>query len=173
MHNPYARSYMMMGDIFKTQRNHMEIRMWITKDRAPDPRRYNLPVATEIAAVFDSEDGEPPINRDICVRFKGNGMTQNIPFYSPNCDPMIYPILFPHGDFGWRSGIPRVGRTTVDADENENEESRRNVSMLDFFSHRLQTREVFNPLLRAGTAIDHSIIYNGYKRFTLLFLPFR
>lgn len=152
-----------MADVLKKNGN-VNIKMWITKDRAPDLRRYNLPVATEIAAVFVSEDGDPPINRDICVHNKNDGSVQNIPFYSPNCDPMTYPILFPFGDLGWTSGIPKVGRiVSSDKQENDADEGRKTVSMLEFYSFRLQQREMFCPLLHAGK-VCFAFPLTGYTR---------
>lgn len=36
--------------------------MWITKYKAPDVRRYNLPETTQISTVFVSADGDLPIH---------------------------------------------------------------------------------------------------------------
>ena len=65
-----------------------------------DERRYNAPLHDEVAAVFVSEDGATPGNHDIVVYPKDHPL-QNIPHTNPNCDPMMYPILFPSGQKGW------------------------------------------------------------------------
>ncbi|GBN77530.1 hypothetical protein AVEN_5826-1 [Araneus ventricosus] len=36
-------------------------------DRHSDQRRFNAPTANEIAMVFVNNDGEPPLERNICV----------------------------------------------------------------------------------------------------------
>lgn len=136
-----------MMNTVATEKGIQDITMWITKDKNHDPRRYNLPIANEVAAVFVSEDGEPPFARDICVHPYGEASLQNINIISPNCDPMTYPLLFPHGEFGWQPGIEKKSNKLAD---DEAETSHRNVSMLQFYSYRLTDRDGFNPLLHAG-----------------------
>lgn len=164
--NPYANAYTMMKDLMKESgNNETSVTMWITKDRQHDPRRYNLPIANEVAAVFISEDGEPPFDRDIAVHPRSGTGLQNISIISPNCDPMVYPLLFPYGEPGYQRGITKICTTsnsvetaeTSDNDEN-GEEKTRNVSMLEFYSYRLQERDIFNPLLHAGKLTQQFIV---------------
>ncbi|ODM86919.1 ATP-dependent DNA helicase pif1 [Orchesella cincta] len=54
--NPYAQAFKMMKEV-QTTTQCQDIRMLIVKDQFQDPRRYNLPTANEVAAVFTSEDG--------------------------------------------------------------------------------------------------------------------
>jgi hypothetical protein len=75
------------------------IRMFIKRDFNDDPRRYNLPNCNEIAVVFVGENGEPPIDRDFIVYPRSSNRT-TINYLSPNCDPMSYPLFFPHGEKG-------------------------------------------------------------------------
>ncbi|GBO26871.1 hypothetical protein AVEN_41708-1 [Araneus ventricosus] len=62
-----------------------------------DLRRYNAPTSrTEVAAIFVGDHVEPPANRDICI-------------YSVQCsDPMVYPLLFLNGEYGWNSNLEHV-----------------------------------------------------------------
>ena len=64
-----------------------------------DMRRYNAP-ANEIAAVFVGSDGGQPGNHDIVVYPRNQHLCQ-ISYLNRNCDPMVYPILFPCGQLGW------------------------------------------------------------------------
>ncbi len=171
--SPFAQAYSMMKDVLKEKGNEDHcVKMYITKDRQCDLRRYNLPVANEVAAVFVSEDGEPPFDRDIAIHQKSDSVTQHLSIISPNCDPMIYPLLFPHGDPGWQRGLLKNSTTLSQeatssqnaTEENDNEESEesgsknRCISMLEFYAYRLQERTEFNPLLHAGKLTQQFIV---------------
>ncbi|GBO34029.1 hypothetical protein AVEN_263272-1 [Araneus ventricosus] len=43
------------------------VNMVFSHDRHSDQRRYNAPIANEIAMFFVNSDGEPPFERDIRV----------------------------------------------------------------------------------------------------------
>ena len=64
--------------------------------------RLNLPISSEIAAVFVDVDGAPPNNLDICIypRHTAEQNQHRIGFLSPNSDPLTYPLLFPLGEPG-------------------------------------------------------------------------
>jgi len=74
----------------------------------------------EVPMVFVGDDGAPPIHRDIVVYPRDHPL-QQISFISANCDPMIYPLLFPRGDSGWHQDITHLERYST-----------HNVTMLQF-----------------------------------------
>ena len=60
--NPYAQSFKMMRTAMLLQPDRQrDIRMFIYNDRNNDQRRYNLPLTSDVAAVFESSDGGPPL----------------------------------------------------------------------------------------------------------------
>eukprot|EP00972_Heterocapsa_arctica_P068640 10142373-Heterocapsa_arctica.AAC.1 len=61
-----------------------------------DPRRYNHPTVTEVAAVFVGQDGAPPSNRDLCV-WPRQEECFNVPEQNEHVDPLTYVLLFPSG----------------------------------------------------------------------------
>ncbi|CAK9295760.1 unnamed protein product [Gordionus sp. m RMFG-2023] len=108
--NPYALSFKTLGEVHQsalelatTSNTKLPtINMIFKGDRSSDRRRYNLPSMDDVAMIFNNEDGEPPFKRDIKVYPKSNDndlIILNV--LSPNLDPMVYPILFPHGEPGW------------------------------------------------------------------------
>lgn len=75
------------------------------KNKDLEVRRYNAStVKTEVAAIFVGYNGEPPSNRDVCTYLIGDSC-KNISFMNQCCDPMIYSLLFPHGELGWHSSM--------------------------------------------------------------------
>ncbi|GAU29925.1 hypothetical protein TSUD_148340 [Trifolium subterraneum] len=101
--NPYVRTYNMVRDTL-----HMggipTIKLRILDKRGHDGRRYNLPTASEVAALivgdFDSADFE----RDIIVE-EWSGLLQRISTFEPAYWPLQYPLLFPRGEDGHRRDI--------------------------------------------------------------------
>ena len=59
-------------------------------------RRYNEPRHDEVASVFVSTDGAPPIKSDVV--YPCDQQPHIIPYMSANSDPMVYPLFFPWGD---------------------------------------------------------------------------
>ena len=72
--------------------------------KGPDQRRYNDPTHDDVAAVFVASDGAPPLERDIVI-YPKNATPRNIGYMSSNIDPMVYPLLFPHGELSWVHGM--------------------------------------------------------------------
>ncbi|XP_008184153.1 uncharacterized protein LOC103309719 [Acyrthosiphon pisum] len=89
--------------------------MHIVADPNNDRRRYNQPAAhvNEVAVVFVGEDGLPPGNLDLVIYDSNpadpNHRMQSISAGSPHADPMLYPLLFPHGETGWHYNLQQEG----------------------------------------------------------------
>lgn len=131
--NPFAKAFKMMFEVELEEEEEKrkmlkrpvrDIQMWIKRDRKLNQKVFNIPSCNEVAIVFVTENGEPPIDRDICIHPRGD---KSIPIsnLSPNADPMIYPLMFPAGDPGWTVDIKHVY-------------GGRNVTPLQFYSYRLK-----------------------------------
>ncbi|XP_043466343.1 uncharacterized protein LOC122501132 [Leptopilina heterotoma] len=151
--NPYAKAFKMMREVeleeeirAKLQNEPMrDIQMWIKRDRSLHQSKFNVPSCNEVAVVFVSEDGEPPVERDICIHPRND---KSIPIHnlSANADPMIYPLVFPAGDPGWTVNIKQKGGTD------------RDVTLLQFYIFRLSYRGKFNPCLQMGKLTQQLIV---------------
>jgi hypothetical protein len=153
--NDYAKAYKMMREFeieeenqsIKERRSIKPISMLIRTDRRNDQRRYNVPKINEVAMVFQNVDGEPPFERDIRIYSRSENKTTNISILNENCDPMTYPILFPHCELGWSEEM------------NSNKGSSRNrITLLQFYSYRLSVRQEFNPILNAAKLTQQYIV---------------
>uniref|UniRef100_UPI00358FB219 uncharacterized protein n=1 Tax=Myxine glutinosa TaxID=7769 RepID=UPI00358FB219 len=146
------------------EREQEEIRKAVLEDRLPstlemhfrrlcadDQRRYNIPTADEIAAVFVSgQDGEPPANRDFQVHLHDQGL-HNLSPLSSHIDPMTYPILFPHGEPGWMINMPHQRQTAV----------RNKVTHREFYAYRLAIRNEFSTIHSSGKLFQQYVV-DGY-----------
>jgi hypothetical protein len=151
--NPFAEAYKMLHEVELEMISQSAetgilstcISMAIKQDRKTDPRRYNAPKANEVAIVFSNTDGEPPLERDLIIHLRGNQTNTNEPkvkrisVLDPNLEPMVYPLLFPHGDQGWSSCISLQGAKV-----------RTRVTQMQYYGYRFAVRDGFNPLLNAG-----------------------
>ena len=103
--NPYASAYRHMYDV--EMEEHLKVeRVGVDPNSVTmifreegDKRCYNAPL-DEVAAVFIGEDGAPPGNHDIVV-YPKNQSLRHISYLNQHCDLMMYPILFPTGQFRW------------------------------------------------------------------------
>ncbi|XP_046642653.1 uncharacterized protein LOC124327698 [Daphnia pulicaria] len=140
--NPFAAIYKKMRQVLEEEylkaeaenRPHQFVGMFISSDRKNlDQRRYNNPTTDDIAIIFKSVNGEPPVDRDIrghlLIPSRGRKFIQINP-QKPMCDPMTYPLLFPNGEDGWHSNMPyttttrkeREGATAMDVDEGDEQQ---------------------------------------------------
>ena len=89
---------------------------------SPDPRRYNAPRTTEVAAIYEGD--EPPTNRVITVFPRAaDGVSQlhRPSDLSDHLDPMTYPVLFPDGQPGWHPGLHYDSAATNNSEGHRNE----------------------------------------------------
>jgi hypothetical protein len=153
--NEYAKGFKMMRELeireeLKAKnegRSINQISMLIRTDRRDDQRCYNNPRTNEVAIVFQNVDGEPPFERDLRIYSKSEHKTKHLSILDPNCDPMVYPILFPHSELGWSEDMKPT-----------KESSRNRITMLQFYSYRLAIRKEFNPILNAAKLTQQYIV---------------
>ncbi|XP_046750599.1 uncharacterized protein LOC124413857 [Diprion similis] len=100
--NPYAKAFNMMYEVEGNEKllsnltgcPVREVRMWLKRDDTFDKNLFNIPTCNEVAVVFVAEDGDPPLQRDICVYSKSK-CPISMSSLSQHVDPMTYPLIFP------------------------------------------------------------------------------
>ncbi|XP_031116689.1 uncharacterized protein LOC116020351 [Ipomoea triloba] len=111
----------------------VEIKMRLIDKRNKDARTYNLPTASEVAALILG-DLEPTMGqRDILVETR-SGLLKRISELHPSYLPLQYPLLFPYGEDGYREDIQRC------KDSNNKSNSRVRITAREFFSFRMHER---------------------------------
>jgi len=180
--NPYVRSFKMMHEVEREERNRAAARnisprniyMHIRADTDLDLRRYNEARSNEVAAVFTTQDGQPPsvLKYDIVIHARAgadlgselgammeNGLLK-IQRMNPNCEPMTYPLLFPNGERGYTNSIPHHilrgrGRDTV--------------TVMEYYSYKFQLRSRAYPKIHVARklflqyAVDCYTKMEGYR----------
>ena len=108
--NPYSLGFRQMNEMLMQAEaeaeaageEFIEPRMFLVHRADEDTRRYNEPVsAADMAVVFTGEDGLPPVPSSLRVYpTNAGGGFREMNALNPNRDPMVYPMLFPHGNLG-------------------------------------------------------------------------
>uniref|UniRef100_A0A0N5BB77 Helitron_like_N domain-containing protein n=1 Tax=Strongyloides papillosus TaxID=174720 RepID=A0A0N5BB77_STREA len=159
--NMLALSYKHFGDYIREQeikhKNEKKaVTMYKLVLRPPankNDRVRNLPEVTEIAAIFQSEDGEvPDYNVLLCNK---TGKLETLSHYSPLKDPATYPLFFPTGAFGWKE------KTTY---KKGNEQ--RSLTKLVYYQNLIAVRPSFNPLHHGGLLFQLFVVdaYTAIER---------
>ena len=138
----------------KENREAIKFVMRFYHEPQSDPRRYNKPTCSEVAAIFESHDGAPPSHRHINVYAKDGGL-KTLDYDSMHCDPMSCVLIWPCGEPGWHISMPAGGERKTNV--------RQNITMREYVSYRLMVRGSppkgnFNPILNAGKLTQQLIV---------------
>ncbi len=146
--NPYIQSLQYASDISE---KNPDVKVVIHADKKPKDehaRKYNLPVASEIAVIMP---GDQEGHLDVVIKNKGGGL-QTINALHRSYDPLHYVLLFPGGDDGYTDTLKKEtkGRTNGKAEkvkgnekaENEKEQKVKHISPVEFYKYRLQVRKM-------------------------------
>ncbi|CAH9141764.1 unnamed protein product [Cuscuta epithymum] len=154
-YNPYAKAYRMVRD--RVQNNEVApLKLRLIGQRGHHARTYNLPTASEVAALivgdFDASSGE----RDIIVETQSNSL-KRVSVLSSAYLPLQYPLLFSRGEQGYTDDIPLY--ETKSARSNK----RRNVSMREFYAYRFQNRDSERACLLFSKRLFQQLLVDVYS----------
>ncbi|XP_073152242.1 uncharacterized protein [Henckelia pumila] len=144
-YNPFVQVFRQIG-----QRRDIPNCKLVIKQQKSNQRQYCQPTASQVAAVIvDNEYPENLCGRDIIVEGI-NGRLMNIQDIVGYYDPLQYPLLLPHGTYGWDINSRNIHETKL--------------TCLDFYSYRLQIRTNCSAiLLRGGRLLQQYVVDNYVK----------
>ena len=137
--NPYINGFKHMLDLSRQLLHDgvADVSLGFRAATSEDPRRYNHPAVSEVAAIFSGADGAPPANRDIRVWPRDEDVYQ-LPDENEHIDPLTYVLLFPDGLCGWHESLLHSeGKRTA---------RYQRLTATQFYSHRLMVFDTENPL---------------------------
>jgi len=149
--NPYVNIFVQAANRIVANPEE-EIRVVITAGRnhgeEVDPRRYNAPLADEVAMILPGKPGEVG-NRDVIVQRQYGGGLLWMNELAPSYDPLQYPVLFLAGEDGWSDGLPL---------QNNEAGMRQRVTMVAFYGQRLHFTRELNALHYGGRLFQQYIV---------------
>src|SRR6266542_3961260 len=107
-YNPYIQNFRQVKNLIQANET-AKISILIHSDRSQDQRRYNAPIASDVAAIMigDSYNIDPS-NRDILLKLHDRDLQRISEFY-PSYDSLHYVLLFSKDDDSWHIDIPLAG----------------------------------------------------------------
>jgi hypothetical protein len=108
--NPYSETFRSLGQA----EDLANYRVTLNLDHRLHQRRYNVPVATKVAAIWVEGNERRKFEPSVTI-YRNNRTRKSIqPFYE--CyDPLSYPLFFPRGENGWHQSLPKDKITMEDA----------------------------------------------------------
>lgn len=153
--NPFAKNFRMLQR-YVTSDSIPDVKLRILGKRGRDGRRYNLPTASEVAALIVGDFDTAGYDRDIVVQTQ-SGALQRVPLLSASYLPMQYPLFFPRGEDGYVENIlysTSSGATKI---------KRGNVTLREWFAYRIQHRVSQSCILLFGGRLFQQFLVDGYS----------
>ncbi|XP_076902703.1 uncharacterized protein LOC143557540 [Bidens hawaiensis] len=149
--NVLVQTYRMVRACYK-ENPHLELKLRLIGNRQKDGRTYNLPTASEVAALIVGDIRDSLENRDTMVKTK-EGSLIYISELHPSYLAFQYPLLFIYGEDCYRVDIPHrgVGSSTST--------KRKNCTMREFFAYIIQDRMgVFSLILNSRRLFQQFLV---------------
>ncbi|XP_076960289.1 uncharacterized protein LOC143636628 [Bidens hawaiensis] len=154
--NHLVKSYRMARDCIE-QNPCIELKLRIIGNRQKDGRTYNLPAASEVAALIVGDIHEQLDTRDIVVKTQDGNLTP-ISELHPSYLPLQYPLIHVYGEDGYRIDIPHRGETL----ESESTNKRKTTSMRQWFCYMIQDRVNQFSIIVNGRRLNQQYLVDAY-----------
>ncbi|KAF8100728.1 hypothetical protein N665_0218s0066 [Sinapis alba] len=152
--NPYVKQFRSAKDRFKTDPDDA-FHMRIVSDRSKDGRTYNIPVASEVAALIPGDFNLDMDNRDFVLQQQSGKLLRINEIHAAYL-ALQYPLLFTHGEDGFRLGIKK------DVTAASKKLKKPNISMRQFFAFRLHERENESHCLLHARRLFQQFLVDAY-----------
>lgn len=149
--NPYVKQFRRAAEMLHSP-NKCTLKMVLLGNRKHDGRTYNLPTASEVAALIVGDIDESFSVRDVIIE-EVSGDLQYINELHAAYLPLQYPLLFPYGEDGYRDNIMHREETLIST------KSTKRVSIREWVAYKLMFRKIErSPLLHATKLFQQFIV---------------
>uniref|UniRef100_K4A156 ATP-dependent DNA helicase n=1 Tax=Setaria italica TaxID=4555 RepID=K4A156_SETIT len=148
-----------MGQVDNLEDYHVELNL----DQRLDQRTYNVPLTSEVAAVWiEGSEHRGQFDNSVVLQGKDRSI-HGIRSYHGCYDALSYSLFFPRGELGWHNCIPKFGVTMAEVnkarairkaradgggDNDAGSAGNKCVSVRDYYCYKFQMRPgIFNPIL--------------------------
>ncbi|XP_076960654.1 uncharacterized protein LOC143637083 [Bidens hawaiensis] len=152
--NSLVQAYRMVRDTYK-QNPHNDFKLRIVGTKKYDGRTFNLPTASEVAALIVGDIGDAMDKRDIIVNSRSGGL-RRISELHPSYTPLQFPLIYPFGEDGYKVDI---AHRNVDTSSTA---ARKKCTMREFFAYRLQDRPNQFSLPLNGRRLFQQVLVDKY-----------
>lgn len=153
--NPHVKAFRFARDRFQMEKEESHFHMRIVSNRVKDGRVYNIPTASEVAALIPGDFNEEMDKRDIVLE-KQSGKLKRIHECHVAYLALQYPLLFPRGEDGYRLGIKKTKTKTSKG------KKQKDISMRQWFAYRLQERKNEKHILLRSKRLLQQFVVDAY-----------
>ncbi|XP_045821940.1 uncharacterized protein LOC123914810 [Trifolium pratense] len=153
--NPYVRTYSIIRDTIHSQ-GTPTVKLRILGKRGSDGRRYNLPSASEVAALIVGDFDAADFDRDVIVQTQ-SGLLKRISTFEPAYWPLQYPLLFPRGEDGYRRDIKFRDKPGKSA------RKRQFITHLEWVGYRIQQRRRDESTIVFSRRLFHQFLVDSFS----------
>ncbi|CAN6868811.1 unnamed protein product [Brassica oleracea] len=132
--NPYVKQFRQARERLSMEPNE-KFHMRIVSNREKHGRTYDTPTASEVAALILGDFNLEMDRRDIVLQEKHTGCLKGISEIHPSYLALQYPLIFTHGEDGFRLGIKKRDSPATD------KLKRKDISMRQWFAFCLFERD--------------------------------
>ncbi|KAG7599001.1 Nucleic acid-binding OB-fold [Arabidopsis suecica] len=158
--NPYVAHFRQARDRFNTNPEE-SFHMKIVSDRVRDGRTYAVPTASEVAALIPGDFHVGMPSRDIIIEEK-SGYLQRISEIEPCYLALQYPLLFPKGEDGYRTGILKGNNHGKKKNKPEGTEENDCISLRQWYAYRIQERKNEQSILLRSKRLYQQFLVDAY-----------
>nr|GEW68867.1 hypothetical protein [Tanacetum cinerariifolium] len=153
--NPLVQDFRMAGERIRSSDDEkISLRLIVTRQR--DGRQYNLPTASEVAALIVGDFNSTEQKRDIILHCQDEDF-KRISELHPSYLALHYPLFFPYDEDNYHSDIFHEGVTDYDE---KNKGTR--VTMKQYFAYRIQERKNEFSMMLNGRRLFQQFIVDAY-----------
>ncbi|XP_015934884.1 uncharacterized protein LOC107460965 [Arachis duranensis] len=150
-----AKSFRYARDRYQ-QENCTNIKLKLISKRTTDGRTYNLPSASEVAALIVGDVEQLSKDRDIIIESQSRKL-QRIDVFHPSYLALQYPLLFPYGEDVFRLGI-----ATSDSISARPTKKNKTITLRQFFAFRLQKMTGESSLILRSKRLFQQFLVDAY-----------
>nr|XP_034591746.1 uncharacterized protein LOC117853522 [Setaria viridis] len=173
--NHYSENFRSMGQVDNLEDYHVELNL----DQRLDQRTYNVPLTSEVAAVWiEGSKRWGQFDNSVVLQGKDRSI-HGIRSYHGCYDALSFLLFFPRGELGWHNCIPKVGVTMAEVnkarairkarvdgggDDDAGSAGNKCVSVRDYYCYKFQMRlGIFNPILY-GKRLFQQFVVDTYVK---------
>ncbi|XP_028779075.1 uncharacterized protein LOC114735542 [Neltuma alba] len=153
-HNALVKKYRMASEILR-QDNTAEVRIRLLRESTNRSRNYELPTASEVAALIVEDFDESYSNRDIIIEKKA-GSLKRVHELHRSYLPLQYPLIFHYGNNGF---IPKTKHNDASLISTR---KKKYLTIREYLAFRLMDRNIEESVLLHSKRLLQQFIVDGF-----------
>ncbi|XP_028791347.1 uncharacterized protein LOC114747221 [Neltuma alba] len=153
-HNALVKKYRMASEILRKD-NTVDVRIRLLKESNDRSRNYELPMASEVAALIVGDFDESYVNRDIIIE-KKVGSLKRVHELHKSYLPLQYPLIFHYGNNGF---VPKTEHNDASLISTK---KKKYLTIREYLAFILMDRNIEDSVLLHSKRLLQQFIIDGF-----------